>query len=108
VVDVLNARSRLGFVVSQNDLSIVVALSAQVSNRHGLLSAILARFISLGSGSRTGLGPSIDHLDFLDTATHHSVIRVLVRAKQKQETPAHGHVNVKTPQQTFETLTICA
>ena len=29
----------------------------------------------------TGLGPCVDHLDFLETAPHHSVVRVLIRAE---------------------------
>ena len=44
----------------------------------GLFLLLLFTFLSI-TASITRLGPGVDHFNFLDPSTHHSVVRVLVR-----------------------------
>ena len=43
-------------------------------------------FLILGvTASIASLGPSVDHLDFLETSAHHSIIRILIGAVMRKE-----------------------
>lgn len=44
----------------------------------GLFLLFFLTFFGIAA-SITRLGPGVDHFDFLDSSTHHSIVRVLVR-----------------------------